>query len=160
MHPLFNATPRPARRSAGFTLVLVGALGVAGPASAQSAISLGDSITRRIAAHSAESVFVSLRDGDYVRLVVMHPAGLAMSVIRPSGDTLRPFIAPTMKGVNPIGFVAEGAGRYAVVVRNNGDDALRYDVAFREQMSLDERTPIVPRRDAVPSPRIEAIRRQ
>ena len=123
-------------------------------------ISLGDSVTRRVAAHSRDSVFVSLGDGDYVRLVVTHPAGLAMSVIRPSGDRLRPFITPSQKGVNPIAFVAEGAGRYAVSVTNDGDAPLRYDVAFRERLSLDERTPTVPRRDAVPSPRIEAIRRQ
>src|SRR5919108_1900579 len=160
MHPLLRATGRPACRGVLFPLFVLGASGVPGPAGAQSVISLGDSVTRRVAAHSRDSVFVSLGDGDYVRLVVTHPAGLAMSVIRPSGDRLRPFITPSQKGVNPIAFVAEGAGRYAVSVTNDGDAPLRYDVAFRERLSLDERTPTVPRRDAVPSPRIEAIRRQ
>lgn len=141
-------------------LLLLASLGVAGHASAQPVISLGDSITRRIAAQSAERVFVSLRDGDYVKLLVTHPAGLAMSVIRPSGDRLRPFITPDMNGVDDIDFVAEGAGRYAVAVRNNGNDSLRYDVVFRQRLSLDERTPTVPRRDAVTNTRIEAIRRQ
>src|SRR5215210_7482439 len=104
-------------------LLLLSALGVAGHASAQTVISLGDSMTRRIAAHSAESVFVALRDGDYVTLVVTHPAGLTMSVIRPSGDRLRSFITADMTGVDDIEFVAEGAGRYAVVVGNNDDDS-------------------------------------
>jgi enterochelin esterase-like enzyme len=160
MHPLLNAIARRRRRGVLFPLFLLGALAVPRPAGAQSVISLRDSTTRRIAAHSAESVFVLLRDGDYARLVATHPAGLAMSVIRPSGDRLRPFITPAMKGVTPIEFVAERAGRYAVAVTNDGDSALRYDVVFRERLSLDERTATVPRRDAVPSPRIEAIRRQ
>ena len=142
------------------TFLLLTALGVAGTASGQSAISPGDSISRRVAAQSAESVFVSLRDGDYVKLVVTHPAGLEMSVIRPGGDRLGAFVTPDMKGSDDIEFVAEGAGRYGVVTRNNGSDALRYDVAFRQRLSLDERTTVVPRGDAVTSTRIEAIRRQ
>jgi enterochelin esterase family protein len=143
------------------TLLILSALGIAGHASAQSAISPGDSITRRIAPQSAESLFVTLLDGDYVELLVMHPAGLTMSVIRPGGDRLRPFITPDdEKGVDPIQFVAEGAGRYAVVVGNSGHDSLQYGIAFRQRLSLDERTPAVQKHDAVSSPRIEAMRRQ
>jgi hypothetical protein len=137
------------------TLLILSALGIAGHASAQSAISPGDSITRRIAPQSAESLFVTLLDGDYVELLVMHPAGLTMSVIRPGGDRLRPFITPDdEKGVDPIQFVAEGAGRYAVVVGNSGHDSLQYGIAFRQRLSLDERTPAVQKHDAVSSPRI------
>jgi enterochelin esterase-like enzyme len=141
-----------------FLLLLV--VLVTSSAGAQSEMSLNDSVSRRIAANSAESVFVSLRDADYVKLVATHPSGLAMSVIRPNGESLRPFVTSAMKGAHEIEFVAEGAGRYALAVKNETNSALQYDLAFRERLSLDERTPVLPRRDAVPSPKIEAMRQQ
>src|SRR5689334_4247053 len=141
-----------------FLLILVPL--AASSAGAQSEIALKDSVTRRIAANSAESVFVSLHDADYVKLVATHPPGLSMSVIRPNGESLRPFVLPAMKGADEIEFVAEGPGRYALAVKNETNSAVQYDLAFRERLSLDERTPVLPRRDPVPSPKIEAIRRQ
>ena len=93
-------------------------------------------------------------------LAVTHPKGLAVNVVRPNGSLVRPFIEPDMEGVDPVVFVAEGTGQYVVIFSNDGDAVVQYSIAFRERLSLDERTRTVPPRDAVSSPRIEAIRRQ
>ena len=132
----------------------------AGRTAAARTISRGDTVASRLAGHSAESLLVALRDGDYVSLTVTHPAGLAMSVMRPGGARLRPFVMPAMQGVSPIAFVAEGAGRYAVAATNDGDAAVQYTIVFQERLSLDERTRPIPWRDGVSSPRIEGLRRQ
>ena len=135
-------------------------LAVAGSAGAQAAISPGDSVSRVIAGNSAESVFVALRDGDYAKLDIAHSSGLVINVIRPNGSLLRPFITPDLRGTHSIPFVAEGAGRYAVAVRNTEAAAAKYTVVFREAFSLDERTRAVPAKDEAVSPRISAIRQQ
>jgi enterochelin esterase-like enzyme len=143
-------------------LFLLGVSCIAGPARAQRAISLGDSVTRRITPHSVDSALVfALRDGDYARFVVTHPAGIAINVIRPNRTRVTPFISPDdPQGTDPVEFVAEGAGPYAVEVTNAGDVGVQYTVAFQERRSLDDRTRPGAWRDAVPSPRIQAIHRQ
>lgn len=130
------------------------------PASAQTGLSPSDSVSRSVASHSIDRVSVPLRDGDYASLGVAHPKGIAVTVLRPDGSPVRSFIEPDMQGVNPVAFVAEGAGQYVVAVQNDGDAAVQYSIAFRERLSLDERTKTIPPRDAVSSSRIEAIRRQ
>ena len=140
------------------TPFLLGLSCVAASVRAQSTVAAGDSGTRRIEGHSADSVFLVLRDGDYAKLSLAHHTGLAASVLRPDGSTLRP--ADELEGEDDIEFVAEGAGRYAVVVRNDSGAAAQYSIVFRERLSLDERTAPAVWRDPVPSPRIEALRRQ
>jgi enterochelin esterase-like enzyme len=146
--------------------LLAASCGTASAAAAQSSrskpmISAGDSIARRIAAHSAESVFVALRDGDYAGFTVTHPTGLAVSAIRPSGARLRQFWTSAQAAdVDPIAFVAEGPGDYAITVVNEGNAAADYSIVFRARVSLDDRTRAAPWRDEVSSPTIEAIRRQ
>ncbi|HKA57564.1 MAG TPA: alpha/beta hydrolase-fold protein [Gemmatimonadales bacterium] len=130
---------------------------IAAAARAQSTLAVGDSGTRRIARHSADSVLLDLRDGDYAKLTITHHTGLAASVLRPDGLPLLP-AAPLEE--DDIEFVAEGNGRHAVVIRNDADTAAQYDITFRQRLSLDERTRPLPWRDEVPSPRIAALRRQ
>jgi len=132
----------------------------AGSAAGQSTISIGDSVTRSIAAQSAESLFVVVRDGDYVKLAITHPTGMTINVMKPGGSVLRQFITPDEQGLQSIAFVAEGAGRYAIAVINAGTARAQYGIVFRERVSLDERTRVVPTPDAAVSPRMEAIRRQ
>src|SRR4051812_22608520 len=100
--------------------LVAAALGIPARAHAQTSISLADSILRHVAAHSADSVFIELRDGDYANLTVTHLEGLAVDLVSPKGARLRRF-NPELQRVHPVAFVAEGAGRYAVVVTNDGD---------------------------------------
>ena len=141
-------------------LLLFSVTCIAGSVRAQSTLSVGDSVSRNVASHSIDRVTVGLDDGDYAILAVTHPKGLAVTVVSPGGSLLRSFIEPGIEGVNAIEFVAEGAGQYVATVKNDGDAPVQYSIAFRERLSLDERTRIVPPRDAASSPRIEAIRRQ
>ena len=141
-------------------LVLFSAACIGRLAGAQSNVSVGDSVSRKVASHSIDRVTVGLSDGDYATLAVTHPKGFAVTVVRPDGSRVRSFVEPDMQGVSAIEFVAEGAGQYVVKVKNDGDAAVQYAIAFRERLSLDERTQTVPPRDEIWSPRIEAIRRQ
>ena len=141
-------------------LLIFSATWLARPGVAQTTVSLGDSISRNVASHSTDRVPIALRDGDYASLVVKHPKGLAVKAVAPNGSLIRPFIEPDMEGVSSVMFVAEGAGQYSVAVKNDADAAIPYSIVFRERVSLDEQMRTAPQRDAVPSPRIEAIRRQ
>lgn len=127
--------------------------------SAQSIVA-GDSLTRRVAPRAIDSVRVALRDGDYARLTIAHPLGLDVRVIRPGGEELRLFALPSMKGLTPIAFVAEGAGSYTVTAKNTGEALAEYGLKFVERASLDERTRPAPIPDALTGPRIEALRRR
>ena len=146
-------------RFPGRSLLVLCSLAGALEARAQFSLARGDSTTRRVTAQSTDSLFVALVDGDYARLVVSHPKGLGIHVVRPNGSTLKSFVEASMEGAHPVAFAAEGAGRYVVVVHNTRDAALPYDVAFRERLSLDERTRPVPWRDSLSSPTIERVRR-
>jgi enterochelin esterase-like enzyme len=127
--------------------------------SAQSIIA-GDSLTRRVAPRAIDSVRVALRDGDYARLTIAHPLGLDVRVIRPSGEELRLFALPSMKGLTPIAFVAEGAGSYTVTAKNTGEALTEYGLKFDERASLDERTRPASIPDGLTSPRIDGLRRR
>src|SRR5262245_57690320 len=145
---------------AGFLLSL-GALCLAFPVGAHAAlVAPGDSISRRIARTTTDTVRVTLRDGDFARFAMTHPPGLDVRVIRPSGAELRLFARPDMSGVTPIYFVAEGGGSYAIAARNTGDSAVAYGLKFTERSSLDDRTRPAPPQDALQSPRIEALRQR
>ncbi|HEX6597741.1 MAG TPA: alpha/beta hydrolase-fold protein [Gemmatimonadaceae bacterium] len=148
------------KRVAGTGLALLAVCGPARPARAQATLAPGDSITQRIDGHAGHSVFLALRDGDYADIRITHPSGLSLTVLRPDGTWLRPVIIPTLQGVHPITFVAEGGGRYALAVANEGDSVARYSLVFRQRLSLDERTGAVAWQDPVSSPRIETIRRR
>jgi enterochelin esterase family protein len=113
--------------------------------------------TRRIEPRSSDSVFFDLRDGEYVKLTLAHHDGLVVSVVRPDLSLLRP--AADFEGEDDIEFVAEGAGRYAVVVRNDSSAAAQYDVVSTSRLSIEQRTAAA-WSDPQPSPRIEALRRQ
>jgi enterochelin esterase family protein len=143
---------------AGF--LLLGVTGLAGRTSAQSTISLGDSVSRNVAGHAIDRVIVPLADGDYASFAVTHPKGLAVTVVGPNGSLVRSFIEPDMHGINATAFVAEGAGQYAVTVKNDGDAGAQYSIVFRKRLSLDERTRAVAPPDAASSSRMESIRRQ
>ncbi|MDQ6770881.1 MAG: alpha/beta hydrolase-fold protein [Gemmatimonadota bacterium] len=146
--------------AAGVSLLLLATSGIPSPVRAQFTISLRDSVSRRLPPHRTENVLAVLRDGDYARMAVAHSIGLAVNVTRPNGTMVRPFITPTVKGPSSVAFVAEGTGQYAVVVTNEGDVEAQYTIAFKELVSLDERTGPLPWRDEAPSPRIEVIRKQ
>lgn len=133
---------------------------LAEPLSAQSKISLGDSITRQVAAQSKENLFFSLHDADYVRMEVTHPSGLRVNVIKPDGSLLRAFITPDVQGSHPIAFVAEGAGQYSIAITNTTSASAQYSIVFREGVALDARIRSDPSPDEVRSPRIEALRQQ
>jgi enterochelin esterase-like enzyme len=152
--------PRIIKGRVAGALLLLGATSIAGTARAQSSVSPGDSVSRNVAGHSIDRISVALRDGDYATIAVRHPKGLTMNVVAPSDALVRPFVEPDMEGVNAITFVAEGAGQYSVVIRNDGDASIPYSIVFRERLSLDETMRSVPPPDAVSSPRIEAVRRQ
>ena len=141
-------------------LFVIAAMCAAARAGAQATVTPGDSILRSMAAHSIDRVSLALRDGDFANLAVTHGKGLAVSVVKPTGNFVESFVEPDMEGTNPVAFVAEGSGQYALVVRNDGDAPVQYSVAFRELTSLDDRTRPVAPRDEVVSPRIESIRRQ
>jgi enterochelin esterase-like enzyme len=132
---------------------------LAGSLKAQAALSLGDSTSRQLDRQSSDSVFVALRDGDYAKVVVAHPLGLRVDVLRPNGSLLRSFNPATEDGVLPVTFAAEGEGRYAVVVTNTREAASRYGMAFKERVSLDERMRPAPWRDPLASPTIERMRK-
>jgi enterochelin esterase-like enzyme len=138
----------------------LGAACVAAPAAAQLTVSVGDSLTRALPGQSAESLFVSLEDADYVKLDVTHPQGFTINVVKPDGSLLRTFITPELQGPHSMAFVAEGAGRYAIAVTNTGAARAEYTSLFRERVSLDARTQAVSPRDAVRSPKVEAFRLQ
>ena len=140
-------------------LILSFAVWCAGPLRAQATLSVGDSTRRRIEPHSGDSLYVTLRDGDYAKLIVSHPAGLSVDVVRPSGSELRSVIEPSDQGVHPVSFVAEGAGRYAVVVTNTRDTASLYSVAFKERRPIDEWMRPATWRDTLSSPTITRIRK-
>ncbi len=148
--------------NAHFSLLLLGISFNAGLARAQSTISPGDSVTRRIAPHLVDSAIVlTLRDGDYARLLLTHPTGVAINVIRPNVSRVGPLISPDdPEGTDAVAFVAEGAGPYALAVTNDGAVVVPYTVAFAERLSLDDRTRPAPLREEVSSPRIQVIRRQ
>jgi enterochelin esterase-like enzyme len=142
-------------------LFIVSALCLAFPVRAQAAsLAPGDSISRRIARTETDTVRVALRDGDFARFAMTHPAGLDVRVIRPNGAQLRLFATPDMRGVTPIYFVAEGGGSYAITARNTGDIAAEYGLTFTECSSLDDRSRPAPPQDAPQSPRIAALRRR
>lgn len=144
----------------GVSLLLLATSGTLSSIGAQSTISLRDSVAGRLPPHRTENVFTVLRDGDYARMAVTHSTGLALNVTRPNGTIIRPFITPTVTGPSSVAFVAEGAGQYAVVVTNESDVEARYAIAFKELVSLDDRTRSLPWRDEVPSARIEVMRKQ
>jgi enterochelin esterase-like enzyme len=148
--------------NAHFSLLFLAISFIAGQARAQSTISRGDSVTRRVASHSVDSaIVVKLQDGDYARLMVTHPTGIAINVITPNGSRVGPLISPDdREGTDAVAFVAEGAGSYSVAVANDGAVVVPYTVAFVERLSLDDRTRPGSWRDDVSSPRIQAIRRQ
>jgi len=129
-------------------------------AGAQSTMLLGDSLTRRIAAQSTDTVFISMRDADYAHFVLTHRSGLTATVIKPNGALVRSwFVNPQMQGSSLIVWVAEGAGKYGITIAS-GDSAAQYDLVFRQWLSLDERTRPVPKTRGVSSPTIDAMRRQ
>ena len=144
----------------GAVLLLSGTACLADAAIAQSTLSLGDSVSRSVASHSSDRTNVTLRDGDYAALTVTHPKGIGVTVVKSNGALVESFVEPEMEGVDAVAFVAEGAGQYAVTVRNDGNVAIQYTLAFRELLSLDARMRALPPRDALSSPRIEAIRKQ
>src|SRR4029078_71329 len=132
---------------------------LATPLSAQSKISSGDSVTREVAGQSTEKLFIELQDADYVKMDVAHPSGFRINVLKPDGSVLRAFITPDLKGSHPIAFVAEGAGQYSIAVTNSTSSAAKYEILFRQTVSVDERT----RSDTtaeILSPRVEAIRQR
>jgi enterochelin esterase-like enzyme len=151
---------RPSLKSAAHVfLLLLATSGIPSSVRAQPTISLRDSVARQLSPRLVDSIVVALRDGDYARMSVVHATGLAVNVTRPNGSAIRPFITPTAKGPSSIAFVAEGTGQYTVVVRNESETDAQYSIAFKELVSLDDRTRIS-WRDEFPSPRIEAIRKQ
>src|SRR4051812_27779912 len=126
---------------------------------AQGSIALGDSTSRQIKAKSTDSVFVALKDGDYAKLVVSHPRGLGVDVVRPNGSTLKSYVEASMEGVHTVAFAAEGAGRWGVILRNTRDEAVRYGITFQERLPLDDRTRPLPWSDPLASPAIVRIRK-
>jgi enterochelin esterase family protein len=138
--------------------ICIFALSAAASASAQTMISSGDSATRALGPQASESLFVALHDADYIRLDVTNPQGFRINVVKPGGSLLRAFITPEVEGQNPIAFVAEGAGRYAIAVTNTTATSAKYSIVFRENVSLDARTRPDTAQDALRSPKVEAIR--
>jgi len=120
----------------------------------------GDSAAREVAGHARDSVAVVLVDGDFAEIGVTHPAGISIEVLRPDGSRLRSFVSPDMQGTSSVQFVAEGAGRYAVIAANESAATVPYRLAFRRRISLDDRTRRVAVRDTILSPRMQALRRQ
>jgi len=127
---------------------------------AQIVLAEGDSALRRIGRLASDSVYVDLIDGDFAKLSVSHPTGLAVFVVKPDRSLLKSFIpGPTRAGTHPVLFAAEGAGRWAVVLTNTRDTAVQYSIRFTEHRSLDERTRPIAWRDTLKSPTVEKIRR-
>ena len=116
-------------------------------------IAPGDSVTREIAGHARDSVVVVLDDGDFAEIGVVPPTGLSVAVSRPDGSRLRSFD-------ETIEFVAEGAGKYRVLIVNDSAASAKYALAFRRRLSLSERTRVGAVRDTILSPRMQALRRQ
>ncbi|HJP87354.1 MAG TPA: alpha/beta hydrolase-fold protein [Gemmatimonadaceae bacterium] len=125
---------------------------IAAPAVAQ-LISPGDSVTRQIAGHARDSVFLTLNDGDFAEVGMTGRSGLSVAVSRPDGSPLRSF-------EEDIQLVAEGSGRYGVVIVNDSSAPARYALAFRRRVSLAERTSAGAIRDTILSPRMRALRRE
>jgi enterochelin esterase-like enzyme len=126
----------------------------AAPASGRAQlIAAGDSVTRQIAGHARDSVFVVLNDGDFADLSVTDRGGLSVAVSRPDGSRLRSFD-------DDIQFVAEGTGKYGVVIVNDSAAPAKYALTFRRRLSLGERTRVGAPRDTILSPRMQALWRQ
>ena len=113
----------------------------------------GDSVTRQIRGHARDRVFVALDDGDFAELRVTNRSGLSVAVSKPNGTPLSSFD-------DDIQFVAEGAGKYGVVIVNDSAAPASYALVYRRRVSLDERTRAGAMHDSILSPRIQGLRRQ
>jgi len=143
----------------------------AGQASAQDTLTVGQPVTRAIAAGAAHDYTIALEAGDYVAGAVDQRGIVVLAaVFAPDGSRLRNFGGPR-EGKRTLAFIAEGAGTYRLELRapsvaeaaqQGGSQTEKgtYELKLIERLAFDERMKAPPQQDRYPSPAIEALRTQ
>ena len=153
------------------TVALTVFLFSAGHASAQTTLSVGQSIDVAIVAGAAHDYTIALDAGDYVAGAVDQRGIMVLAaVFTPDGLRLRNFGGPR-EGKRTLAFIAERAGIYRLELRapsvaeatqQGGSQTEKgtYQVTLLERLSLDQRMASQPPQDRYTSPAIEALRQQ
>ena len=144
-------------RAAAAALTVV--LFIAGHASAQDALKIGQPVERPMTAGATHEYTIALDAGDYVAGVVDQRGIMVLAaVFAPDGTRLRNFGGPR-EGKRTLAFIAERAGTYRLELRapsvaeaaqqgGSQTENGTYEVKLLERLAFDERMKAPPHRRA------------
>jgi enterochelin esterase family protein len=128
--------------------------------SAQEPLAVNRTVSRSIAAGAADKYSIPLNDGDTVAVSFGRHGGVNLFILNPDGSVMRRLLAAESDAENTFAFAAEGSGVYSIKIENPDQKAASYELLLPKIVSLNDRFRTEPWSDPIPSPRIQALRRQ
>lgn len=127
---------------------------------AQERLSPNQTVARKIEPGKTDLFSITVNDGDYFNVSIGYKGKINFFLLNPDGTIARRLVGTSGEGKPSLPFAAEGAGSYSFKIENPGDQTAAYELGIGEVVSLNERLKPQPWTDQLPSPRIQALRKQ